>query len=85
MNKRQFLDPQRRHDLDVIARFVTPGDKVLDLGCGVIPPLEARLEKLALQSLLRRLSRQRRNSRFRARKLEYIEGCLNLSTKIRTE
>ena len=34
MNKRQFLDPQRRHDLDVIARFVTPGDKVLDLGCG---------------------------------------------------
>ena len=34
MSKRQYFDPQRRHDLDVIARFVNPGDKVLDLGCG---------------------------------------------------
>ncbi|MBR7107673.1 MAG: methionine biosynthesis protein MetW [Lentisphaeria bacterium] len=34
MNKRQFLDPQRRHDLDIIANVVDPGDRVLDLGCG---------------------------------------------------
>ena len=34
MNKRQFLDPQRRHDLDIIANAVNPGDRVLDLGCG---------------------------------------------------
>ena len=34
MNNRQFLDPQRRHDLEVIANAVKPGDKVLDLGCG---------------------------------------------------
>ena len=34
MSKRQYFDPQRRHDLDVIARFVQPGNKVLDLGCG---------------------------------------------------
>ena len=34
MSKRQYIDPQRRHDLDVIARFVKPGNKVLDLGCG---------------------------------------------------
>ena len=34
MSKNQFLDPQRRHDLDVIANIVKPGDRVLDLGCG---------------------------------------------------
>ena len=34
MSNSQFLDPQRRHDLEVIANLVTPGSKVLDLGCG---------------------------------------------------
>ena len=34
MSKNQFRDPQRRHDLDVIANAVVPGSKVLDLGCG---------------------------------------------------
>ena len=34
MSKKQFLDPQRRHDLEVIASAVAPGSKVLDLGCG---------------------------------------------------
>ena len=34
MSKRQFRDPQRRHDLDIIANVVNPGDRVLDLGCG---------------------------------------------------
>lgn len=34
MSKRQFHDPQRRHDLEVIANTVVPGSKVLDLGCG---------------------------------------------------
>ena len=34
MSNKQFLDPQRRHDLEVIANAVVPGSKVLDLGCG---------------------------------------------------
>ena len=34
MSNNQFLDPQRRHDLEVIANAVVPGSKVLDLGCG---------------------------------------------------
>ena len=34
MSNKQFLDPQRRHDLEIIANSVVPGNKVLDLGCG---------------------------------------------------
>lgn len=34
MSNRQFLDPHRRRDLEIIANIVNSGDRVLDLGCG---------------------------------------------------
>ena len=34
MTDRRDLDTNRRRDLEIIARLVSPGDRVLDLGCG---------------------------------------------------
>lgn len=34
MNKKRILDADRRRDLEIIAGLVTPGCRVLDLGCG---------------------------------------------------
>ncbi|MBE6399126.1 MAG: methionine biosynthesis protein MetW [Lentisphaerae bacterium] len=34
MGDKRDLDPNRRRDLEIIAKLVNPGDRVLDLGCG---------------------------------------------------
>ncbi len=34
MADKRVLDPNRRRDLEIIAGLVSPGDRVLDLGCG---------------------------------------------------